>query len=142
MNADLKKQITDLQQRRAAELLKAGDINDAAFKEGRDLTTEERASFDAAMQSADGLQADIRRLSALKEENGRLLDSAGEVVASQDAVPVHWAYPTTAWRPGETAIDSYDFALPPGVAPDALSPLVILYRATDGEEVGRFQPDS
>jgi len=83
MNADLKKQITDLQQRRAAELKKASDINDAAFKESRDLTTEERASFDAAMQSADGLQADIRRLSALKEENGRLLDSAGRLVQPQ-----------------------------------------------------------
>lgn len=73
--------------------------------------------------------------------SARLLDGAGEVVASQDAVPVHWAYPTGAWRPGETVIDSYDFALPPGVAPASLTPLVILYRAVNGEEVGRFQPN-
>ena len=72
--------------------------------------------------------------------SARLLDAAGQVVASQDAVPVHWAYPTTAWRPGETVIDSYDFALPPDIAPDSLSPLVIVYRATSGDEVGRFQP--
>lgn len=72
--------------------------------------------------------------------SARLLNAAGEVVASQDAAPVHWAYPTTAWRPGETVIDAYDFALPAGVDPASLTPLVILYRAGSGEEVGRFSP--
>ena len=72
--------------------------------------------------------------------SARLLDSTGEVVAGQDAVPVHWAYPTTAWRPGETVIDAYDFALPAGTSPDHLTPLVILYRAASGEEIGRFSP--
>ena len=72
--------------------------------------------------------------------SARLLDGNGEVVASQDAVPVHWAYPTTAWRPGETVIDAYDFALPANIDPNTLKPLVILYRAANGEEVGRFAP--
>ena len=68
----------------------------------------------------------------------RLLDASGEIVASQDAVPVHWAYPTTAWRPGETVIDAYDFVLPADIDPSTLTPLVILYRSANGEEVGRF----
>lgn len=80
MKPDLKNQITDLQQRRAAELKKAEDINNAAVSAGRDLTPEERTNFDAAMQTADGMQGDIRRLSALREENGRMYDSAGRMV--------------------------------------------------------------
>ncbi|MCB0244846.1 MAG: DUF2723 domain-containing protein [Anaerolineae bacterium] len=70
--------------------------------------------------------------------SARLLDASGEIVASQDAVPVHWAYPTTAWRPGETVIDAYDFVLPADIDPSTLTPLVILYRSANGEEVGRF----
>lgn len=74
--------------------------------------------------------------------SARLLDPEGRIVSSHDRVPVHWAYPTTAWRPGETVVDSYDFALPAGTAVDRLTPLVILYRAADGTEVGRYQPAS
>jgi hypothetical protein len=72
--------------------------------------------------------------------SARLLAPDGAVVASQDAVPVHWAYPTTAWRAGETVVDTFDFALPAGAASKGLTPLLILYRASDGTEVGRFQP--
>ena len=89
------------------------------------------------------LQAAWRVNSLVGEElkvSARLLAPDGSVVASQDAVPVHWAYPTTAWRPGETVVDSYDFALPLGTQVETLTPLLILYRATDGTEVGRFQP--
>lgn len=71
--------------------------------------------------------------------SARLLRPDGSVAAAQDAVPVHWSYPTTAWRPGETVVDAYDFALPADAA-GSLTPLVILYRAADGSEVGRFQP--
>jgi hypothetical protein len=73
--------------------------------------------------------------------SARLLGPDGSVVASTDAVPVHWAYPTTAWRAGETVLDTYDFALPLDVDSAALTPLLILYRAADGAEVGRYQPD-
>lgn len=71
--------------------------------------------------------------------SARLLGPDGALAAAQDAVPVHWAYPTTAWRPGETVLDAYDFALPPKMDANSLTPLIILYRAADGSEVGRFQ---
>ena len=70
--------------------------------------------------------------------SARLLGPDGSVVASQDAVPVHWAYPTTVWRPGEIVDDVYEFALPADTDPAGLSPLIILYRAADGSEVGRW----
>jgi hypothetical protein len=72
--------------------------------------------------------------------SARLVGPDGSVVAAVDAAPVHWAYPTTAWRAGETVLDAYDFALPLDVDAGALTPLLILYRAADGVEVGRYQP--
>lgn len=72
--------------------------------------------------------------------SARLLDAGGKVVAAVDTVPVHWAYPTTTWRPGEIILDAYDFALPAQFATQDLVPLVILYHAADGSEIGRFQP--
>lgn len=72
--------------------------------------------------------------------SARLLGPDGSVVAAQDATPVHWTYPTTAWRMGETVLDSYDFALPLDATHGALTPLLILYRAADGFEVGRYTP--
>lgn len=89
------------------------------------------------------LRAAWRVDSAVGEDlkvSARLLAPDGSVVASKDVVPVHWSYPTTAWRPGDTVVDSFDFALPAGSAADSLAPLIILYRAADGSEVGRFQP--
>lgn len=89
------------------------------------------------------IQAAWQAKTPIKEElkvSARLVAPDGSVVASTDAVPVHWAYPTIAWRPGETVIDAYDFALPTGVAIERLTPLIILYRAADGTEVGRYQP--
>lgn len=71
--------------------------------------------------------------------SARLLRADGSVAAAIDAVPVHWAYPATAWRAGDVITDVYDFALPADAA--ALSPLFILYRAADGAEVGRYQPE-
>ena len=72
--------------------------------------------------------------------SARLLGPDGSVVAAQDATPVHWTYPTSAWRAGETVLDAYDFALPLDVDIASLTPLLILYRAADGVEVGRYQP--
>ena len=89
------------------------------------------------------LQAAWRVDAAVPEDlkvSARLLGPNGAVVASQDAIPVHWSYPTTAWRQGETVLDAYDFALPAGTAAQGVTPLLILYRASDGTEVGRFQP--
>ena len=71
--------------------------------------------------------------------SARLVDAAGQVVSQDDRVPVHFTYPTTAWVPGERVTDIYDLPLPAGAPGGALNPLLILYRAVDGSEVGRVQ---
>ncbi len=71
--------------------------------------------------------------------SARLLDATGKPLLQQDRVPVHFTYPTTAWAPGEPVRDSYDLALPPDAPSGSCSVLLILYRATDGGEVGRVQ---
>jgi hypothetical protein len=84
-------------------------------------------------------QADTR-LSADLKVSARLLDSAGQQVAAADAVPVHFAYPTTAWRPGEVVSDVYDLALPAGLQPEAYRSLLIWYDpAQNAAEVGRIE---
>lgn len=84
-----------------------------------------------------------RVTAAIGEEwkvSARLLGRNGAVIAAVDSTPVHWAYPTTAWRVGETVLDAYDFALPAGADVAALRPLLIWYRAADGAEIARYQP--
>lgn len=69
--------------------------------------------------------------------SARLLAADGTTAAQFDAQPVHRARPTTTWQPGERIVDVYDVAVPPGTS-DPLTPLIILYRAADGREVGRL----
>jgi hypothetical protein len=70
--------------------------------------------------------------------SARLLRPDGAVVAQADAVPVHFAYPTTAWRAGEFIMDVYDLALPTGLPADNYTPVIILYDpGRDAAEVGR-----
>ncbi|MGQ9490534.1 MAG: protein O-mannosyl-transferase family [Anaerolineae bacterium] len=71
--------------------------------------------------------------------SARLLDAAGNVLVADDRAPVHFAYPTTAWVPGETVSDVYDLAVPPAAPPGPYGVLLILYRAADGSEVGRAE---
>ncbi len=71
--------------------------------------------------------------------SARLLDAAGKQLLQDDRVPVHFTYPTSAWVPGELVRDSYDLALPPNAPAGPYTVLLILYRATDGGEVGRVQ---
>jgi hypothetical protein len=72
--------------------------------------------------------------------SARLLDPAGAVQAVVDAVPVHFAYPTTAWRPGEIIADVYDLALPADTPPGPYTPLIIWYDpAQNAAEVGRIE---
>jgi 4-amino-4-deoxy-L-arabinose transferase-like glycosyltransferase len=71
--------------------------------------------------------------------SARLVDAAGQVVAQDDRVPVHFTYPTTAWVPGERIVDVYDLSLPSNTPGGDFSPLLVLYRAADGSEVGRVQ---
>jgi hypothetical protein len=68
--------------------------------------------------------------------SARLLNPAGEKAAAVDAVPVHFAYPIIAWRPGEIVADVYDLTAPPG----SYTPLLIWYDpAQNAAEVGRIE---
>ena len=70
----------------------------------------------------------------------RLLNSTGESVAVVDAVPVHFAYPTTAWRPGEIIADVYDLNLPAGAPSGQYTALIIWYNPDQNAgEVGRIE---
>jgi len=69
----------------------------------------------------------------------RLVDSAGHLAGQVDSAPVHEAYPTNAWQPGETIVDSYDLPLLVGVPPGEYSLEMVLYRPQTLEEVGRAQ---
>ncbi len=72
--------------------------------------------------------------------SARLLKPGGEVMAVTDVVPVHFAYPTTAWRPGEVVADVYDLPLPVDTPPGTYTPLLIWYDpAQNAAEVGRVE---
>lgn len=124
----------------APPLVQALDI---AFGDAVRLTGFELSEVPATGARWLRLNVAFRVASTIDDElkvSARLLGPGGQVVTSLDAVPVHWAYPTTAWRAGETVVDAYDFALVEGTDVSALTPLLILYRAADGTEVGRYQP--
>jgi len=73
--------------------------------------------------------------------SARLLD--GETLRAQhDDWPVHNAYHSVFWRPGETIADVYDVPLPPDTASAGLRVLLIVYRAESGSEVGRIDAGS
>jgi hypothetical protein len=75
--------------------------------------------------------------------SARLLKPTGEVVTAMDAVPVHFAYPTMAWRRGEIVSDVYDLALPADSPPGSYTPLLIWYDpAQNAAEVGRIELNS
>jgi hypothetical protein len=70
--------------------------------------------------------------------SARLTTTDGQPVAQADAVPVHFAYPTTAWRPGEFISDVYDLSLSTTLQPGEYVPVIILYDPAQGAaEVGR-----
>ncbi|MEW5959536.1 MAG: DUF2723 domain-containing protein [Chloroflexota bacterium] len=72
--------------------------------------------------------------------SARLLNQAGEEVVAVDAAPVHFAYPTTAWRPGEIISDVYDLALPADTPAGQFRPRLIWYDpAQNAAEVGRIE---
>jgi hypothetical protein len=63
----------------------------------------------------------------------------GQPVTQADAVPVHFAYPTTAWRTGEFITDVYDLPLVSNLQPGEYIPLVILYDPAQGaSQVGQI----
>ncbi len=70
--------------------------------------------------------------------SARLLTTDGGLVAQTDAVPVHFTYPTTAWRSGEYVTDVYDLPLPDSLPAGEYTPVLILYDPAQGAaEVGR-----
>jgi hypothetical protein len=71
--------------------------------------------------------------------SARLLYPSGDVLVANDRTPVNFAYPTSAWVPGETVEDVYDLPVPATAPPGPYGLLVILYRASEGIEVGRIQ---
>ncbi|MCX7669068.1 MAG: DUF2723 domain-containing protein, partial [Anaerolineae bacterium] len=71
--------------------------------------------------------------------SARLLDAAGRQLAQNDRVPVHFAYPTTAWTVGEAVHDVYDLPVPATGGAGPYRVLLIWYRAADGREVGRVE---
>jgi hypothetical protein len=78
-------------------------------------------------------------LSTSLKISARLLNPKGEAVAVVDAIPVHFAYPTTVWRQGEIIADVYDLALPLDTPPGHYTPLLIWYDpAQNAAEVGRI----
>jgi hypothetical protein len=82
----------------------------------------------------------VEPLAADLKVSARLLAPNGEVKASVDAAPVHFAYPTTAWRPGEFITDVYDLELPLGAPAGAYTPLLIWYDpAREAAEMGRIE---
>jgi len=83
--------------------------------------------------------APTRPLTEELKVSARLLDPSGNVLVADDRVPVHFAYPTTAWVPGERVDDVYDLLMPADAPPDPYGLQIILYRAADGSEVGRLE---
>lgn len=82
----------------------------------------------------------LQPLSANLKVSARLLNQAGQAVAAVDAGPVHFAYPTSAWRPGEIVADGYDLHLPSELASGSYTPLVIWYDpAQNAAELGRLE---
>ncbi len=70
--------------------------------------------------------------------SARLVDSNDQPMSQADAVPVHFAYPTTAWRPGEFISDVYDLHMPATLQPGEYTPVIILYDPAQGAaEIGR-----
>jgi hypothetical protein len=72
--------------------------------------------------------------------SARLLGSNGEIVSKVDVAPVHFAYPTPAWRPGEVVADGVDLTIPVDFAAGPVTPLLIWYdEARGAAEVGRVE---
>ncbi len=84
-------------------------------------------------QANSSLTADLK-------VSARLLDGAGAPLASVDGAPVHFAYPTTAWRPGEVVSDVYDLALPADLPAGPYRLLLIWYDpGQNAAEIGRLE---
>ncbi|MGQ9516730.1 MAG: hypothetical protein ACUVT1_05645, partial [Anaerolineae bacterium] len=64
----------------------------------------------------------------------RVQTGDGRVVAQHDRRPVHEAYPTINWFPGERVSDWHDLVIPPAAPPGVYEVVVILYDPATGQE--------
>lgn len=69
--------------------------------------------------------------------SAKLFHPEGHLVGQKDQVPVHNAYPTTAWRPGEVVTDLLDVPILAGVPPGDYRLEVSMYLPTIIEVTGR-----
>jgi len=60
----------------------------------------------------------------------RLVNAAGLLVARHDGTPVHGAYPTHAWRPGEVIADTHYLPVLIGTPPGAYRVQIVVYPLT------------
>jgi hypothetical protein len=65
----------------------------------------------------------------------QVLDAAGNIVSQADGVPVAGRYPTSAWEPGETIVDSREVQMPAGLSEGEYTLIVGLYDPTDGRRL-------
>ncbi len=69
--------------------------------------------------------------------SARVLNTAGRIVGQHDGIPVHDAYPTTAWRAGEVITDVYDVSIQRGTPPGEHHAQVIMYEPESQAEIWR-----
>jgi len=64
------------------------------------------------------------------------------LVAQDDGVPVNWTRPASTWVPGEYLTDRHEITLPPGIPPNNLTMLVIVYDEATGRRLGVTGPEA
>jgi hypothetical protein len=69
----------------------------------------------------------------------RVFNPDGNLVGQTDAMPVHDAYPTVVWSPGEVVRDVYDIPIVPGTPAGECKVRLVLYQPDGGEEVARAE---
>lgn len=94
------------------------------------LEDHERSALGLALRwVAPGRLTERLKVSARLSRDGR-------VVAAVDGEPVHNAYPTTAWRPGELVEDFYRIDMPVGDRGGPVDVSLVVYAAESGEARG------
>ena len=78
---------------------------------------------------ADGQIGNDWSVSLRPTAAGQPLAAAGGIVQQDSVHPVHGAYPTSRWQPGEVVADDYLLPLPAGTTPDGVQ--IVLYRSLD-----------
>ncbi|MGC9349585.1 MAG: hypothetical protein ACP5JG_15720 [Anaerolineae bacterium] len=71
-----------------------------------------------------------------------VVDDGGDPVAQDDAKPVYWFYPTTAWEPGDYVRDEHVLNLPPALPRGDYEVSVGLYDAKTGDRLTVQGPDT